>query len=421
MALLLSSRTPLLYPAGATPGFNPQHVCAAGLRARTGFSAVVLNNGNAIDLVSGRPPNSGLGLGVAAVHRNIGPSQATVAGTIVRAGWTGAIATPTTMTFGMIIFLTAVQGAASSNCVSTASALDDALGFALGAATPVIQQGGSTVATAGFTLALVRPYFIVASTAINAGGTGPANFVARDLLSGRIFTSVTTNATTGGNSGTAPGYGAGTRANVQMNIACAMLSYSYFKIPQLLAWAADPWAFWYPDGFDVPDIDSFIVGSARNTFSLLPDAGIYSLVGENVSLKSLRNLVPATGAFAFTGKNSSINSGRSLSSLTGFFSLTGETVKEIAARKIIPANGVFALAGESVALAAARKIATQTGFYTLTGKSVALVCALKQAAATGIYALNGQAVVLAKSGVVLFRRTLNAFGTRAGSRQTRAD
>lgn len=98
--------------------------------------------------------------------------------------------------------------------------------------------------SSGLTLSLNVPYFIAGSFR-----NGNQNWVVVNLLTGQILAAVNTSAITMNNSSAPYGIGGsftvGRSAGAQ--IAAVMLTTNRFLRPQaLLAWARDPWSFWYP-------------------------------------------------------------------------------------------------------------------------------------------------------------------------------
>ena len=81
--------------------------------------------------------------------------------------------------------------------------------------------------------------------------TAASVFVARRLDTGQIFSSNTTGFTTTAPNGTYCFAGSGATGSGGhiggAAIAAGMISFQALSLHQLLAWADDPWAFWYPD------------------------------------------------------------------------------------------------------------------------------------------------------------------------------
>jgi len=98
--------------------------------------------------------------------------------------------------------------------------------------------------SSGLSLVIGRAYFAAAS-----GGSGiPTNFVLMDLESGVIKTAtagnIAANSTLDGRYGVGVDFNAGTGT---VNVGPNMWANAYYSVQQLLDWAKDPWAFWYPD------------------------------------------------------------------------------------------------------------------------------------------------------------------------------
>lgn len=133
-------------------------------------------------------------------------------------------------------------------CTTTAAASQ---GWSLGVTTAGVLQlvRGGTSTSAGQTLTIGQPYFAAASIDI---ATGILNYVAKNLATGVITTSVKTGQipTPTAPSGT---YGFGKEGNAGNNgsiIAAAFIAAQYHSLGELMTWALDPWGvFRQPDNF----------------------------------------------------------------------------------------------------------------------------------------------------------------------------
>lgn len=235
----LRNPNPLGFPGGVLPGFDPSHVAAT----KAIFSSVALG-ANHLNLLkgllgipSGSPPP------IATIDGRIGPSQTNGSGTSYSnfqfqyssttpdtAFTTAAIFTYTNISsgFGVIQY---------NLCNRTTLAVFP--DFELN------NIGGGNFAT-GFTPVAGRSYFLAISAIV---GSIPV-YVITDLTTGQIYSGLcgATNYSVGTNGGGTGFYvGDWTSGNAFIgNIAATSYSANALSKPQLLAWAQDPWTFWYP-------------------------------------------------------------------------------------------------------------------------------------------------------------------------------
>jgi hypothetical protein len=117
----------------------------------------------------------------------------------------------------------------------------------------------ANIISSGFAIANNIPYFTIVSTD-HATAT---NFLLMNLNNGRISTATKVAATATGVLAGNGIYSVGgnstfTGNQLEGGIATLMFSNTYMNIPNMLKWAEDPWAFWYPKYQD--DIFSELVG-----------------------------------------------------------------------------------------------------------------------------------------------------------------
>jgi hypothetical protein len=261
---------PLAFP-GRAPGFDPTHFASMGMSKGLGFSAICVG-GNFIDLLSATaftalatPPSpaviGSLGLcGLVNSATNPGPVQTSGQSTL----------TPTALTMAAIVQFVGVGDNNSNTIVSTNNATGHFNQFGR------LVSGGNqyffnnSSSNSSYSLSNNVPYFIASS----ALSSSTVNHVATNLLTGQVFSTATSTGASLGASSSSPRIGEdfGSGHFAAGYIAAAMMSVSFMPMAKLLAWAADPWAFWYPrtlfHSFD------WLRGSIASTIALHANLGI---------------------------------------------------------------------------------------------------------------------------------------------------
>lgn len=240
MPLILPRRNLLSYPAGIAPGFDPSHLAARTISSGNGLSAVSLG-ANYLQLLRGSPCSE------------------TVAETAVFDGCIGVAS----INSGTSANVQSLNNSVDGNSRQTAAAIV----VPTGSGTDVLFANGSVGSTgiaiylgslqlityaqltvsSGIFLNVGEPYFVAVSGADNGFGDA-TNFVVKSLRTGQVFTAV------GGRSNflTSDGtylIGSDIFGNKATNTKIAAVAFApnlFLSIPELQAWAADPWAFWYP-------------------------------------------------------------------------------------------------------------------------------------------------------------------------------
>lgn len=235
-ALLKGS--PLAYP-GQAPGFDPSHPAAQGMAAGLGISCIA-SGANFINLLNGKPFS--VGSAPTASNQQIGPSALfnSVAYCDIGSQSTKSISA---ITMAAIFQLVTVQSTNAQIAVAFPSTPYAYLGLNAGKIGSYLS--GQIVST--ITPSAGIPYF--AAMSAEAGGT--VNFLLLNLLTGQVLTYSTTTSSGSWSSSATIYVGAATSPNSQQllgYLAAAMYSPTFLSIYQLLAWAADPWPFWYPRG-----------------------------------------------------------------------------------------------------------------------------------------------------------------------------
>jgi hypothetical protein len=240
-------RNPFVFPA-TNPGFDQSHIASVNP-----LLSGVARNGNIISLLSSALGTSnGAGNAPAAsMGGMIGPSiyvpnNGSISFPYANTAWSA-------QTMAAIVIFDAQTSANIRNIMSTSAAGN--AGFLLGMTTTgASAQAWSYLVGATFTniatgfpsSALIGgvPYFF----AVSIQNGQAANSVLCRLDTGQMGATSTANAasfTAGDTTIHIGNRGANTRQTIG-RIAAVMHANNYLSQPQLLQWAADPWAFWYP-------------------------------------------------------------------------------------------------------------------------------------------------------------------------------
>lgn len=236
-----------MFPVGVKPGFDASHPAAYGFL----WSAISAGT-NLIQIAGFAPgqPATVTGSPGRVLNGVIGVSTSFAISSTVDCSFAGfPTTTPSFLTMAMIIAPTSLSGSpfqvGLSDNTGTVTANNN-LGYNFGFNGVWSAQMGTSQLTSTQAPVLNAPYFAAVSLAPGVGG----NFVTSRLdrggrtLAEFISSAGTLGASTGtwniGNQATT-----GTRG-IGGNIAAAMASAVLLSIPQLRAWAADPWSYWYP-------------------------------------------------------------------------------------------------------------------------------------------------------------------------------
>ena len=252
MQLPLSIGSPLAFPAGRAPGFDPTHIAAQGISQGHGFSGIA-NGASFVNLLSGT--NAARSILTASLNGNIGP--ALTLGTVSTARFSGqSTVNDANVTLASIIWPTSLASSGSILATSTTGTSGWTLNLAITTGVVILRPNGGTSYTSTLGLAINTPYFVAASTQ----GT-QAVFLVTNLLTGVT----TTQTVTASHASTAPNgtYGVGNNSSINSIVglvAAAMFAPSYMSISQLLQWAQSPWDFWYP-----PTVNDYIFAETVGT------------------------------------------------------------------------------------------------------------------------------------------------------------
>lgn len=142
---------------------------------------------------------------------------------------------------------------------------------------------------------------------------------------------------------------------------------------------------------------------ASGGYTLVAEAGSYSLTGLDAALRAARRLALDAGSYALLGQDATLRRGRTLTAAAGAYALTGQDVTLRATRVMIAAVGAYQLTGQAAGLVRGRLLVADRGTYLLTGQGATLRATRLLVAAPGVYVLTGIAATLDYSGFVLVR------------------
>lgn len=258
---------PLAFPARRA-GFDPSHFAAKGC-----FWSVVSTGASAINLCKPSPkPTAQVSAPTSVIDGNLGRASkftGVASNSLVFTGGSNA-AIDLTLTYACLYRPSSIASTVSivsnSTTVNTGSLLSYNAGFGS------LVFGFELVFPILPNIALIAggPYFIIVSGSGVSGGTWNTNWLVMRLDTGQIITTTATGtgqtmAASNGNmlfGGASSGQG---NNDATGNLAAAMYSGGpggfVMSIPQMLQWAQDPWAFWYPRTLDLADMLASAGGS----------------------------------------------------------------------------------------------------------------------------------------------------------------
>lgn len=246
-------RNPFAFPVGVRPSVDPSHLATGTTLCYSGIAAP---GGGFINLLSGSKASKQSS--PTTVQTAIGPALNADTTT----GWcTDGSINPTVTTCTIAAILIPVTSVATGRIfiMTDTNTTVNISGIELPSLVLNFRTQGSAYSS-GITLSLNTPYFVAGSFR-----SGNQNWVVVNLKTGQIQTAANTTSLTmdspsapyaiGGNFSSARAAGA--------QIAAVMFSANRFLRPaQLLKWAQDPWAFWYPEVAQESDPLDFLSGSA---------------------------------------------------------------------------------------------------------------------------------------------------------------
>ena len=242
----LLTRNPLAFPAGVSPGYNPNHPASSN---RLRFSGVV-NNGNFVNLLTGKVGVLTNSSGYTHFnHGLLGPALRTIGffqqPTSVFEPY--AIAANEDVT--MAAFMQGDQASGDTALFSNNGGANNGFGHALmwsGGQVKLVMQGVIFVGPSGnnFLPEGTTGFLAMSWTKI----FNLVNCVSINLATGVIITEVMGTGGFGslGGTGGASCFGFGSNT-IKGSVGPMMWSARYMQMSDLVAWASNPWAFWYPD------------------------------------------------------------------------------------------------------------------------------------------------------------------------------
>jgi hypothetical protein len=237
---------PLAYPAGRAPGFDPTHPASQKCRL-----SAIPSSANCVSLLNGFRGTL-LNVPTAGIRGLIGPVF--IPSNTALTTFSIPTTVDTQITLAAIVQVASV-GSTQNVLVGSHTSSAYRLVFGTGG-NLVLSVNGTFITATGPTLA--AGFYFVAVSYIS--GIGPANFVWTNLATGQVTTSVVagTTATTAsdGNCTVGAYWVAGQGSGP---VAAASYSATYLSLPKLLAWAVDPWSFWYPRRGPGPDLSLELV------------------------------------------------------------------------------------------------------------------------------------------------------------------
>jgi hypothetical protein len=237
MAIILPFRPTWLVFPGTIPGINPAHPASSKAAL-----CCIASNGTYIDLLS----TGGLtrsGTATPAIDSLVGPSTGGAA------LFSKAIKNDSSSVTFAAIFRSTVDNNGFRGILNFNSSFSGIYLQGPGAAPPTQVELWNT---AGFfaSPAVLTPFPRAFFIAISSDATG-TRYIATDLATGKISTGTNARVYTTSAGDTTLLVGNDNGDPSLCNVAAAMYSKTSLSVPQLLAWANDPWSFWYPNRFDL--------------------------------------------------------------------------------------------------------------------------------------------------------------------------
>lgn len=386
MPLFLPNSNPLAYPCGVAPGFDPTHPAANG---NVVYSCIA-SGGGLFNITRAR--RGTIGGSPTAGITSIGPATNYPAGATTTLALTG-IASPTGATLASIFFTPSSFATARTIMYNSGKT-----GFRIlttGTLAAIINNNAGGNQNSSLILSASTPYF----AAVSFANASTCNYVLANLATGQIlYQSTTTPNTTPGSAGTWY-FGCNDVSANQFIGGIATwvwIDNLLLDINSLIAWAYDPWSFWYPRKlkYYVPGISSFLLAADVSSFVMvgngllfnttMPEVvGTMALVGNPTVFNT--TLPPTTGSFTFTGQDVGAYN-ITLSSATGALALAGNTTTFNTTLPLAVSS--FTLTGQDIG-AYSISLSTATAGYSLTGQQSTFNTTF--ASAVGSFTQTGQA------------------------------
>lgn len=241
-------RHPFTFPGWAAPGVDPSHPASANLR----FSGIPIPTGGYINLMTGAP-GTVAGTPTAGIDKDVGPYTG---GNSNASGWTfsgNPAVTESPITMAAIV--SQVNGGGNLVELFRHSTGAAAIGFGMQNGTGLYYDdsgfGARTVVSNA--LNTTDPWFVGISGTL--GGT--IYGVIMNMKTGQMFTGSTAAGGAGASNGT---YSVGTGGSAfgTRLLGPTMYSAVAMNLDRLMAWAQNPWSFWYPDSL----LEAELVGAS---------------------------------------------------------------------------------------------------------------------------------------------------------------
>jgi len=264
---MLRLKNPLAYPGGNS-GFNSAHPAAYRCRV----AAIASSSGFMSSLFGATPTYIGT---ISETINSFGPATNLITGARITYPIVSESVATSGVTFSAILTPITVSTAATIICCGNDGTSNQSVQFNMNSGLLRIYDGNATIAST-ITLVAGNTYFVAASY----NGVA-ANFIALNLATGQLYTSVVSTAGTLGST-TGDPFAIGNRNTVltsPINSWLSAVSYTARALPlrQLLQWAQAPWDFWYPrtfDGIFLSGLKSAAVAAPTHFSRGFPDGGV---------------------------------------------------------------------------------------------------------------------------------------------------
>jgi hypothetical protein len=376
MSLIIPRAPTLAYPAGFAPGVDPAHPISKNA-VLSWVASLPLQN-----LVGGAQGSYADAYSYPAVDGVIGPSISVNDGGGKTGGITFSLAgkfAPITMAFIGVVNNKSYAFGSMNGVSAKGASYSTSLGFGIGTNVSFNSNAGY----AGYSPPEIAPVGHPFFYAVSYKDSTTVYLVFVDLTTGQIYSEQgTTNGPGTGYSFTSVNVGSGGNygSNLdQSRISCAMLSQSYTPTDQLLNWAQDPWAFWYPR----PKYKTFSVGALVSGFTLTAADGVFTETGEPATF-NLKE-VTSFGNFTETGEAAPLSP--VLNTAYGAFVETGATASFLDTLSV--SFGSFAETGNSASFDDI--LGTVYGTFTETGEPGTLSLGTVMPATYATFSMTGEA------------------------------
>jgi hypothetical protein len=384
---LLKPYNPLAYPGNRLPGFDPSHPAS-----QSSYFSAISSGANFVNLKNGRPGViSGAGFSTS-VFGQIG--SVTVGDTSVgkKSSFSGIpIVNQSRILMASIFYVAAIQGSTSMSVGCSTTTNGQGWYMYIPNNSPNLQAYNGAAVNSGIPMVANVPYFAAFSASVAANNV---NFCLANLSNGTVKTGTAAcGSVTTADGGCIVG-GDSFGQTFVGGIAAFMFSNVYLGLPQLLAWAADPWSFWYPPVQQQVMFSGLQTGqqsSVTTTYQSTSDLfspGLGRRFEPNLAFPAssvTSTVTAAQGTYTLTGEPQVFGIG--LPASQGTYTLTGEAQTLNASRSITAVEGTYTLTGESTTLGVG--MPASQGNYVLTGENQSLPVGLSTKPISGVYIQTG--------------------------------